>query len=263
MDSSRLITVFRQLALEAGSRIMEIYRATEVGIQFKPDASPVTLADRMADVIIAAGLRAAFPELPLVTEEQAGTHAVQASTFLIVDPLDGTKEFIRHGRDFTVNIAYVQQGIPRLGVIYAPAWKRLFYTQPDGKAVEEAGPFNRNTLGRVTPLRVNAAPDNTALRVVASKSHRDMTTDEYVGLYTGASLRTGSSLKFCLVAAGEADFYPRLTSIMEWDTAAGDAILRGAGGEVLRLDDHHPLSYGKPGWRNPPFLALAPGVVIR
>ncbi|HSF64336.1 MAG TPA: 3'(2'),5'-bisphosphate nucleotidase CysQ, partial [Paracoccaceae bacterium] len=251
MDLNALVPLMRRLALEAGDAIMAVYDGPDFAVRAKSDASPVTEADEAADAIIAAGLRAAFPDVPLITEEQAASHALVASTFLIVDPLDGTKEFVQRRGDFTVNIAYVQDGQPRAGVVYAPAKGRLFYTDATGRAVEEAGPFDRDTPGTTRPLHV-ATPDNGALMVVASKSHRDAATDDYIARYAVRDMTSaGSSLKFCLVATGEADVYPRLGRTMEWDTAAGDAVLRGAGGHVVRFDDHTPLAYGKPGWDNP------------
>jgi len=262
VDFERLEQVMRRLALEAGDAIMEIYDSGDLGTRAKDDASPVTLADEAADRLIAAGLRAAFPDVALVTEEQAATHSARAATFLIVDPLDGTKEFVQRRGDFTVNIAYVENGVPLRGVVYAPAKGRLFYTTADGRAVEEAGPFDRETPGDRRPITVST-PDNRALMVVASKSHRDAATDDYIAKYAVRDMTSaGSSLKFCLVATGEADLYPRLGRTMEWDTAAGDAVLRGAGGEVVRFDDHTALSYGKPGFENPFFIAFAPGVLL-
>lgn len=262
MDFTRAVPLFRRLALEAGERILHVYHGPDFEVRAKGDASPVTEADEAADAVISAGLRAAFPDVPLITEEQSASHALTATTFFIVDPLDGTKEFVQRRGDFTVNIAYVQDGIPILGVVYAPAKQRLFYTLPDGTAVEETGPFGPES-GPLTPLRVST-PDNAALMVVASKSHRDQATDDYISRYSAKDMTSaGSSLKFCLVATGEADLYPRLGRTMEWDTAAGDAVLRGAGGHVVRFDDHTPLSYGKPGWDNPFFIAYAPGVVLK
>ncbi len=263
MDFTRLVSVMRRLALQAGDKIMEIYESPDFAVRSKGDQSPVTEADEAADALISVGLRAEFPDLVLITEEQAASHTLMAQTFLIVDPLDGTKEFVQRRGDFTVNIAYVQDGVPLRGVVYAPAQGRLFYTTDEGAAVEETGAFDKDTPGPLTPLAV-AIPDNTALMVVASKSHRDQATDDYIGRYAVKDARSaGSSLKFCLVATGEADFYPRLGRTMEWDTAAGDAVLRGAGGHVVRLDDHQPLAYGKPGWDNPFFLAYAAGVVLK
>ena len=262
MDYVALTALMRRLALEAGDKIMEIYDADDFEVRAKSDESPVTAADIAADAIISAGLRAGFPDIPLVTEEQAASHEQSAQTFLIVDPLDGTKEFIKRRGDFTVNIALVENGEPVRGVVYAPAKGRLFYTQPDGQSVEETGPFAKDQTGSVAPIAVSK-PDNAALLVVASKSHRDQATDDYIGKYKASDMKSaGSSLKFCLVATGEADLYPRLGRTMEWDTAAGHAVLRGAGGEVVRFDDHTPLGYGKPAFENPFFIALAPGVAL-
>ncbi len=263
MDFDRLEQVMRRLALEAGEVIMEVYARDDFGVRAKADESPVTEADEAADAVISAGLRAAFGDVALVTEEQADSHALQASTFLIVDPLDGTKEFIHRRGDFTVNIAYVVDGTPIRGVVYAPAKGRMFYTNADGASVEEQGPFDKERPGKTTPIGVSA-PDNDALLVVASKSHRDQATDDYIAKYKVADMKAaGSSLKFCLVATGEADFYPRLGRTMEWDTAAGHAVLNGAGGKVVRFDDHTPLTYGKPIYENPFFIATSPGVDLK
>jgi 3'(2'), 5'-bisphosphate nucleotidase len=263
MQFDHLIPVMRRLALEAGDVILAVYESPDFAVKAKSDASPVTEADEAADALISAGLRAAFPDVTLITEEQADSHALSARTFLIVDPLDGTKEFVQRRGDFTVNIAYVQDGIPLRGVVYAPAKGRLFYTLPDGTAVEETGAFDKATPGPLQPIRVST-PDNAALMVVASKSHRDQATDDYIAHYAVRDMTSaGSSLKFCLVATGEADLYPRLGRTMEWDTAAGDAVLRGAGGHVVHFDTHAPLEYGKPGWDNPFFIAFAPGVDLK
>ena len=263
MNFDILIPTIRRLALEAGDRIMQVYNGPDFEVKSKSDASPVTEADEAADALISAGLRAAFPDVVLITEEQAASHALRAETFLIVDPLDGTKEFVQRRGDFTVNIAYVENGVPLRGVVYAPAQGRLFYTQADGTAVEETGTFAKDRIGSVKTLAVSR-PDNSALMVVASKSHRDAATDDYIGKYAVKDMKSaGSSLKFCLVATGEADLYPRLGRTMEWDTAAGDAVLRGAGGHVVRFDDHKPLAYGKDGWDNPFFIAYAPGVALK
>ncbi|MBP0483098.1 3'(2'),5'-bisphosphate nucleotidase CysQ [Sagittula salina] len=263
MNYSELVTLMRRLAIEAGEKIMEIYEGPDFEVKTKSDASPVTAADEAADALISAGLRAAYPDVPLVTEEQAASHDVQARTFLIVDPLDGTKEFINRRGDFTVNIALVEDGVPTRGVVYAPARKRMFWTNSVGHSVEEVGTFDPETVGDTKDIRV-ADPDNDALMIVASKSHRDQATDDYINRYKVKDMRSaGSSLKFCLVATGEADLYPRLGRTMEWDTAAGHAVLAGAGGRVLRFDDHTPLAYGKEGFANPFFIAYAPGVDLK
>lgn len=263
MDFDRLCETMRTLALEAGAAIMDVYEGGAMDVRRKADASPVTAADLAADRIIGDGLRAAFPDVPLVTEEQAETHGIAAPEFLLVDPLDGTREFVERRGDFTVNVAFVRAGVPTRGVVYAPATGRLFYTNAVGDAVEEDGTRDATRVGVSAPIRV-ARPDNAALRVVASKSHRDAATDAYLGRYQVSDFKAaGSSLKFCLLAAGEADLYPRLGRTMEWDTAAGQAVLMGAGGAVVRLPDHQPLLYGKPGYENPHFLAFAPGVELK
>lgn len=263
VDYDHLMRVFRATAIEAGRRIMEVYDAPDFEVKLKSDDSPVTLADEAADAIISARIRAEFPDLVLVTEEQADSHAQTARRFIIVDPLDGTKEFVQRRGDFTVNIALVENGIPVRGVVYAPAKGRLFYTDASGRSVEESGPFDPEAVGPVRPVRV-ADPDPGALRVVASKSHSDAATEAYIAKYAVADLKNaGSSLKFCLVATGEADLYPRLGRTMEWDTAAGDAVLRGAGGRMIRFEDHQPFTYGKPGYANGFFIAYAPGFKVK
>lgn len=263
MDFDKLTDVMRETALKAGAEIMAIYGADDFNVQTKSDDSPVTAADQRADALIMEALTAAFPETLVVTEEQSSTHDMSADSFLIVDPLDGTKEFIKRRGEFTVNIAYIENGVPVRGVVYAPAKGRLFYTRADGSTVEETGAHvAEGPVGEVSPVKVSD-PDNSGLLVVASKSHRDAATDAYIGRYAVEDMKSaGSSLKFCLVAAGEADFYPRLGRTMEWDTAAGHAVLAGAGGAVVRYDTHAPLLYGKPGYENPFFIAYAPGVTL-
>lgn len=263
MDYEKLVEVMRRLALQAGDKIMEIYGQDDFDVKAKSDDSPVTAADEAADALISDGLRAAFPDVMLVTEEQAATHSAEGDTFLIVDPLDGTKEFIHRRGDFTVNIALVEGGVPTRGVVYAPARERMFFTQADGASVEETGVFDKDSVGQTRRIRVSEA-DNAGLMVVASKSHRDQATDDYIGKYAVKDMTSaGSSLKFCLVATGEADLYPRLGRTMEWDTAAGHAVLNGAGGAVVRFDDLSPLTYGKADFANPFFIAHSPGVDLK
>jgi 3'(2'), 5'-bisphosphate nucleotidase len=263
LDYQKLTEVMRRLALEAGDKIMEIYNSDSFEVKVKSDESPVTEADEAADALISAGLRAAFPDVLLVTEEQSDSHSQSADTFLIVDPLDGTKEFVHRRGDFTVNIAYVENGVPTRGVVYAPARNRMFYTLADGSAVEETGVLAKDQIGETAPIRVSDA-DNAALLVVASKSHRDQATDDYINKYNVADSKSaGSSLKFCLVATGEADIYPRVGRTMEWDTAAGHAVLHGAGGKVVRFDDHSALTYGKADYANPFFIAYSPSVTLK
>ena len=261
VDFAKLETIMRELALKAGAEIMRIYESDDFDVRAKSDDSPLTAADEAADKVISDGLRAAFPDVLLVTEEQAESHQFKAAEFLIVDPLDGTKEFVNRRGDFTVNIAYVVDGTPIRGIVYAPAKNRMFYTTATGQSVESSV-VDGIDIGSTQSIRVST-PGNSGLMVVASKSHRDAATDSYINLYNvHDSKSAGSSLKFCLVATGEADLYPRLGRTMEWDTAAGHAVLNGAGGTVVRFDDHTPLTYGKPGYENPFFIACSPGVKL-
>ncbi|WP_417274105.1 3'(2'),5'-bisphosphate nucleotidase CysQ [Celeribacter halophilus] len=263
MDFDQLVPVMRRLAIEAGEKILEIYNSEDFEVKTKSDESPVTEADEAADALISAGLRAAFPDVVLITEEQAESHDLKSDTFLIVDPLDGTKEFVKRRGDFTVNIAYVEKGVPLRGVVYAPAKDRLFITDAEGQSYEEFGPFDLEEPGEMKKISVST-PDNEALMIVASKSHRDQATEDYLAKYKAKDSKSaGSSLKFCLVATGEADLYPRVGRTMEWDTAAGHAVLLGAGGDVVRFDDHTPLTYGKEDYANPFFIAYAPGVELK
>jgi 3'(2'), 5'-bisphosphate nucleotidase len=263
MRDAAMSATLRRLAVEAGRAIMAIYESGDLGETAKADESPLTAADLAADRIICDGLAAAFPDIAVVTEERAESHVASLAPHFLVDPLDGTKEFVQRRGDFTVNIALIENGTPVAGVVFAPAVGRLFRTDAAGGAVEETGAFDPAAEGPTRPIAASM-PDNGALRVVASKSHRDAATDAYIGQYAVAAFKSaGSSLKFCLVASGEADLYPRLGRTMEWDTAAGDAVLRAAGGRVVSFDDGAPLVYGKPGRDNPHFIALADGVALK
>ena len=257
MRDARMTDTLTRLAREAGQAIMAVYDRPDFAVSTKADASPVTEADLAADRIIVAGLEAAWPGIPVVTEERAESHDLGiGATHFLVDPLDGTKEFVNRRGDFTVNIALIEEGRPVAGVVFAPAVGRLFRTQAGGGAVEVLAD------GRAVPLAV-ADADNAALRVVASKSHRDAATDAYIARYAvGAFKSAGSSLKFCLLAAGEADLYPRLGRTMEWDTAAADAVLRAAGGQVVTFEGRKPLDYGKIDRANPFFIAYGRGVAL-
>ena len=264
MMSPPVADLFRRLAIEAGREIMKIYESDDFGVESKADESPVTKADIAADKVIYAGLRAALPDMQIVTEEMAASHGgARAGQFILVDPLDGTKEFVKRGGDFTVNIALIEDGAPTRGVVYAPAKARLFMTTDAGDALEETGDFDLDKAGPTSAMAVSS-PDMAALKVVASASHRDQATEDYIGKYNVAEFKpAGSSLKFCLLANGEADLYPRLGRTMEWDTAAGHAVLKAAGGEVDVFGQKgQRLTYGKPGDDNPFFIAYAPGVEI-
>jgi 3'(2'), 5'-bisphosphate nucleotidase len=238
------------IARAAGVVVMEIY-ATEFAVTDKRDASPVTEADRRAEELLEAALARLAPGLPIVSEEaaDAGRVPAVAERFWLVDPLDGTREFIARNGEFTVNIALVERGHAVLGVVLAPAVGRLF------AGVVGAGAFVEDQAGRRTPLACRRVP-GAGLTVVSSRSHGDRDAlDAYLaGRLVAARVSIGSSLKFCLVASGEADLYPRFGRTMEWDTAAGHAVLRAAGGRVVGLDGVE-LGYGKPGLVNPPFVA--------
>ena len=250
MDTSHLLEEVRTLAYRAGEVVMEVY-ATDFDVRGKSDASPVTLADERAEAIILDALRKLDPQTPVIAEEAvaAGRIPEVGDRFWLVDPLDGTKEFISRNGEFTVNIALVQGGVPVLGVVFAPALGRMFAgAAGDGASLEDA-------QGR-RAIRCRSVPAE-GLTVVASRSHGDAAAlDAFLGGRKVAALRNaGSSLKLCLVAAGEADLYPRLGRTMEWDIAAGHAVLAAAGGRVTDLSGA-PLRYGKPGFDNPHFVAM-------
>lgn len=245
-----LLEPLAALARDAGRGILEIY-ATDFAVACKDDASPVTAADECAESIIVAGLTRLTPEIPVVSEEAAAAGRIpeRGRRFWLVDPLDGTKEFIGRNGEFTVNIALVEEGQPVLGVVLAPALNRLFAgAVGDGAYVEDA-------VGR-RRIHCRAVPAE-GLTVVSSRSHGDAAALEafLAGRKVAASVNAGSSLKLCLVAAGEADLYPRFGRTMEWDIAAGHAVLRAAGGHVRTLDGAE-LRYGKDGLDNPHFVAM-------
>jgi 3'(2'), 5'-bisphosphate nucleotidase len=248
-----LVEGLREIALSAGETIMRIY-ASGTEVRTKADASPVTDADEQASAVILAHLVTLAPGVLVVCEEthEAEKPVASGEDFLLVDPLDGTKEFISKNGEFTVNVALIHGGEPVAGVVYAPAIERLFFgwRDEDGRGFA----FEERKGGARTAIHV-APPSEEGVVVVASRSHRDPKTDEYLANMRVKSFTSaGSSLKFCLVATGEADLYPRLGRTMEWDTAAGQAVLQAAGGSVSRLDGA-PLLYGKPGFENPFFVA--------
>jgi len=249
---------FVRMAHEAGRVIMHHYEAG-VEARKKSDHSPVTDADEEAERLILKELAAFAPGVPVVAEEEvaAGRLPATGAHFFLVDPLDGTKEFINRNGEFTVNIAEVQDGIAVRGVVYAPAKNRLFIGETPGGAWEiEAHISETPDIAAARPIAVRKAQAD-GLIAVASRTHRDKLTEEYLTHYPVKDFITaGSSLKFCLLAAGEADIYPRHGTTMEWDTAAGHAVLSAAGGTVTRLDGT-ALLYGKTadGFTNPHFVA--------
>jgi 3'(2'), 5'-bisphosphate nucleotidase len=243
-------------AQRAGGAIMAVY-ATDFAVRDKADSSPVTAADEAAEKIILADLAHIAPGVPVVAEEAvaAGKVPVIAERFFLVDPLDGTREFVSRRDEFTVNVALIEAGEPVLGVVFAPARRELYWGDVRaGKAgrIDADPDGTMPSMGNAISARVAPA---SGLIAVASRSHRTPETDAFLANYPITEFRSiGSSLKFCLVAAGEADIYPRLGTTMEWDTAAGQAVLAAAGGGVTDLDGE-PFRYGKPGFRNGNFVA--------
>jgi 3'(2'), 5'-bisphosphate nucleotidase len=231
-------------AIAAGPAVMDVY---EHGgdVWSKGDGSPVTLADHRAEAIVCAKLARAVPPTPVIAEESAcsGELAAVADRFLLVDPLDGTKEFVARNGEFTINVALIEKGRPIAGAVYAPAVGRLWFGGEHAfvcEATVGGGLPRRDAWG---PIKVRRAPK--ALVVLASRSHGDSRTEAFLGRLQIGELQTrGSSLKFCVIAEGLADVYPRFGPTMEWDTAAGDAVLRAAGGVVLDPSGT-PLAYGK------------------
>jgi 3'(2'), 5'-bisphosphate nucleotidase len=251
-------------ALAAGPAVMEEYeRGCEVAA--KKDGSPVTSADHRAEAIICERLTGMVPMPPVCAEEAmaAGAEPGVAERFLLVDPLDGTREFLAGNGEFTINVALIERGAPVAGAVYAPAIGRL-WVGGDTAFVSEARPgAPLPGEGSRRPIRTRRAP--LSLVALASRSHLDPQSESFLkGLPIGETRFAGSSLKFCLIAEGEGDVYPRFAPTMEWDTAAGDAVLRAAGGAVLDPAGR-PLSYGKveSGLRNGPFIAWGDATAAR
>ena len=250
MDHLKLVDEIAEAAREAGEAILNIvHRGFEV--EAKRDSSPVTEADRAAELVILATLARAAPGVPVIAEEEVAAGRIPAhdDIYFLVDPLDGTKEFVRGGDDYTVNIGLIERGTPRLGVVYAPATGRLH-----GGCIGE-GAWLDEGRGRRT---IRTRPRGEKLTAVASKSHLNQATIDYLEAAAGACgyVSVGSSLKFCIVAEGEADIYPRASPTSEWDTAAGHAVLLAAGG-LVDGPDGSALRYGKQAFLNRAFVATS------
>ena len=250
LDLQPLLAVAIDAALDAAREILDVY-AGEISVDQKRDQSPVTLADARAEAVILRHLAAAS-DIPIISEEQAeadGLPASAAERFWLVDPLDGTKEFIKRNGEFTVNIALIEQGRPILGVVGIPVRGLIYAAAGPGTA------HRRDADGTLVPIEARVCPTEGAT-VTSSRSHA--TNDELDRLLATRKVAdrktAGSALKFCMVAEGTADLYPRMGPTMEWDTAAGHAVLEAAGGRMTRLDGT-PFLYGKPGFLNPGFLA--------
>ncbi len=248
-DIFQITTQLMQTSHEAGKAIMGVYNQ-DFAVEFKQDDSPVTEADQLAEDIILASLKSFAPDIPVIAEEAASAGQIPdvGSSFFLVDPLDGTKEFVNKNGEFTVNIALIDQGIPVFGIVYAPAISMLYATLGKKHAVKIAldveSLFPSQVEQRFQTLKT-APPGSDGLKVIASRSHMNEETRTYLdGLKVASLINAGSSLKFCRLAEGSADIYPRFAPTMEWDTAAGHAVLLAAGGTVL-APDNQPLRYGK------------------
>ena len=256
-SDERLTEALSSLALKAGAAAMTIY-GRDFTADSKADKSPVTEADRLGEEIILAGLADFAPEVPVLAEESASTGKIPdplGERFFLVDPLDGTKEFISKTGEFTVNIALIENSRPVFGVVYAPAISKLFVGGPNGARKGLVG--SNGELSALETIRARRAPED-GLIAVASRSHRSPETDAYLDTLNVADFTAaGSSLKFCLIAEGAADIYPRFGRTMEWDTGAGQAVLEASGGRVLAHPDGEVLRYGKKqrGFDNPHFIA--------
>ena len=254
-----LCNMVRRIALDAGEIVMKYYEGLEdMQVDIKNDDSPVTLADRETETFIQMSLEQLTPDTPIVGEEAAALGKVRAveqgEYFWLVDPIDGTKEFINGGDEFTVNIALIKDGAPILGVIYAPAIGELYAGYGPGTATRWLEDSDNEK-----PISVRPSP-RSGLTVVSSKHHGSGSRlDKFLAQFKIEKvIKRGSSLKICAVAAGKADIYPRLGPTCEWDTAAGDAILQAAGGVITDIDGQ-PLKYGgaDPKWLNPEFIACS------
>jgi 3'(2'), 5'-bisphosphate nucleotidase len=247
LDLPPLLEKMRGIAVDAGAAILSF--RNRAGASTKADGSPVTAADEAADHLIRGALQALCPFLVVSEESSEALPGTMPETFWLVDPLDGTREFVRGSGEFTVNIALVHAGRSVAGVVLAPALG-LMYAAAEGLGALRARD------GRDEPIRV--APAAVPPRVAVSRDHIGPGESEFLQkLEAPRVVGMGSSLKFCLVAEGEADFYPRYGRTREWDTAAAQCVVECAGGSVVRIDDGRPLLYGKPGLENPSFLASA------
>ena len=258
-DATRdgLAEFFAALCVEAGAVVMEVY-ARGCETRLKSDASPVTEADEKAEAVILAALADSLPGWPVLAEEAAARGEVPPASarFILVDPLDGTREFINRNDEFTVNIGLVAEGLPVAGAVYAPALGRLWSGGATARVRDVAPGAALSTAVATRTLRTREAPA-TAWTALASRSHCDAETEAFLARHPVSERRAaGSSLKFCVVAEGGADVYPRFGPTMEWDTAAGDAVLRASGGTVLDAEGR-VFRYGKAEslYRNGPFVA--------
>jgi 3'(2'), 5'-bisphosphate nucleotidase len=260
-DRDAIADIFAEIALEAAVAVMAAY-AGDSRARRKPDGSPVCDADEAAEAIILKRLAMRLPSLPVVAEEEAsrGGKMVAGQIFILVDPLDGTREFLSHNGEFTVNIGLIVDSAPRVGVVYAPALGQLWIAGATASTCEVAPGAALPPPDERRAISARRAPQQ-GLKALVSRSHVDPASEALLAAFLAKlpikeRRQAGSSLKFCMIAEGKADVYPRFGQTMEWDTAAGDAVLRGAGGIVLD-DARRPLRYGKAEaqYRNGPFVA--------
>jgi 3'(2'), 5'-bisphosphate nucleotidase len=249
--ATRLISEVCVLAREAGNKIMRFYGG-EAEVTWKTDASPLTAADQASHDFLVNSLQSLMPEVSVVSEESEETtnqSTDAAGLFWLVDPLDGTKEFLKRTNEFTVNVALIEAGFPVLGVVHAPALSRTYY------GIRNCGSWRQVDGGPAVPISTRRA-SSSELTVVASKDHAGPLVSAMLARLSSSRLHSmGSSLKFCLVAEGKADIYLRDLPTMEWDTAAAQCIVEAAGGGVYTLDGQ-PLRYGKPGLKNPAIMTV-------
>jgi 3'(2'), 5'-bisphosphate nucleotidase len=247
-----LLKEVAQIAIQAGEATLEIYSRVDPGVTYKKDDSPLTAADLASHEQIMVGLRKLTPDIPILSEEGAESPYSERrdwARFWLVDPLDGTKEFIKKNGEFTVNIALVDVGVSTLGVVYAPVLSRGYL------GAQELGAWQQEGDGEWKPIRAKGT-GQSSLAVVASRSHAGEALKAFLAEFPKHHLVSlGSSLKLCLVANGVADLYPRLGPTMEWDTAAAHAVVSAAGGEVLDFSGE-PLRYNKENLLNPYFIVL-------
>jgi 3'(2'),5'-bisphosphate nucleotidase len=256
IEYDQIAKIFGQIALQAAVPIMEFFRS-DVEARRKSDGSPVTDADLASEKIILAALKYHFPDIPVISEEAAENGHIPeiGNRFILVDPLDGTREFASRRREFAINIGLIDQGVARAGAIFAPALSKLWIGGENAHSVSIIPGADLTKAESFSPISTRL-PSMGRFTIVASRSHLDQKTSEFIELFGNSDrVSAGSSLKFCLVAEGLADVYPRFGPTMEWDVAAGDAILRAAGG-VLVVGDGRQFMYGKQGFHTGPFIAL-------
>ena len=253
----QIVQIMEGAVIAAGQKIMAIYANDEIPVDWKADDSPLTQADLRAHQVIIDHLGQNLPGIQIISEEDETSTAVIEDIFFLVDPLDGTKEFIKRTGEFTVNIGLIIRGVAKLGVVYLPVQDKMYVTSNEECAIVIRSASEISAVRQSERITVRKVPTDGPT-IVMSASHSSVETQDYCMLYTPANtLSAGSSLKFCKVAEGRADFYPRLGRTMEWDTAAAHAVLKAAGGNVFTLKNGKELLYGKPELDNSYFIAAS------